>query len=86
MRQCTAGRTSAIWAVVEAAALPAFGLPASASLLLPPLATVYLVPDEAAGASEGCRTDRDYGPERARTGRLPAPPWPSCWPAAAAAG
>ena len=34
---------------VEAAAVPASGLPASASPLLPPLATVYLVPDEAAG-------------------------------------
>ena len=38
--------------VVEAAAVPAFGLPASASLLLPPLATVYLVPDDAAGGAK----------------------------------
>jgi 1,4-alpha-glucan branching enzyme len=37
--------------VVEAAAVPAFGLPASASLLLPPLATVYLVPDDAVGGA-----------------------------------
>ena len=46
------GSNLAISGIVEAVPVPAFGLPASASVLLPPLATVYLMPDDAGGPED----------------------------------
>ena len=72
---------------VTAEARPSHGFPASATLTLPPLATLFLVfsPPEAFLTTELIMRKTKTARSSAFRPRTRATPWPTCWPAGAAA-